>query len=633
MTTLFIQITPLTTNYTIASNLTKMQYRLWLFLYHLDPFGDRPVLIPTPAELARRLNMSVRSVYRALRKLNQLGLFTIASSYTRSIINGVKNKPLGTKKYRQRDFNQKGNGQQRTGYRENTQDSNSQPAETTSSSQQFPDEPNSSCAKNVTTSHNDSKKKEGFNDQSCLTTTNNMNSSLPSFLSEGSPEMSSTLPKQSQPCQNWQTQSPQANDNNGFTAPQTNSDPIKTLSDIEGSENINSIFNSQQPEVGDPWLEDDIYNSTSAEDKNLGAGSSAAGLEHLNENNSSITADNRDDRTSTSSQVKPSRENNSEVVTAEILPESNTTTAIVNRDRSVIVPKQNLFNWLPPGPWSIDGKLDPSFRDWLASEWIKEYGGTIHQKRANVLAYFQNKPAMLPVQWERYRNEYCDRARNAQTRLRSGMAIADNEQQQLLNHHGAILKPLPPEMSPVADKKSPPTVEGDKDPIENKAIKTRPIAVSFNNNLSSHHHSNLYSNTLSSPIPSSIDRTKEIDRTSTIDFNNLPEKEEKPDNPQAYQLYRPEETIQPADPQVLKQMFSNLRNALGLKTKATEDNGGHRRCAEGERQLNKLNHWLADPLLYDEAVKRAKSLGYQIEYNSQGVAVSIVEPEFAHCLD
>ena len=96
MSALFIQITPLTTNYTIASNLTKMQYRLWLFLYHLDPFGDRPVLIPSPAELAQRLDMSVRSIYRALRKLNQLGLFTIASHYTRSITNGVKNKPLGT---------------------------------------------------------------------------------------------------------------------------------------------------------------------------------------------------------------------------------------------------------------------------------------------------------------------------------------------------------------------------------------------------------------------------------------------------------------------------------------------------------------------------------------------------------
>ena len=36
------------------------------------------------------------------------------------------------------------------------------------------------------------------------------------------------------------------------------------------------------------------------------------------------------------------------------------------------------FNWLPEGPWSIEGKLDPNFRDWLAQDWKALYLSLIH---------------------------------------------------------------------------------------------------------------------------------------------------------------------------------------------------------------------------------------------------------------
>jgi len=45
-------------------------------------------------------------------------------------------------------------------------------------------------------------------------------------------------------------------------------------------------------------------------------------------------------------------------------------------------------------------------------------------------------------------------------------------------------------------------------------------------------------------------------------------------------------------------------------------------------QLSKLNSWLKDPILYSEAVKRAKNAGYHIEYSRDGIAIRISEPEF-----
>jgi len=43
-------------------------------------------------------------------------------------------------------------------------------------------------------------------------------------------------------------------------------------------------------------------------------------------------------------------------------------------------------------------------------------------------------------------------------------------------------------------------------------------------------------------------------------------------------------------------------------------------------QLSKLNSWLKDPILYPEAVKRAKSAGYHLEYSRTGVATKISTP-------
>jgi hypothetical protein len=107
------------------------------------------------------------------------------------------------------------------------------------------------------------------------------------------------------------------------------------------------------------------------------------------------------------------------------------------------------FNWLPDGPWSIEGKLDPNFRDWLAKEWQALYGGSIHQKRADVLRHFRKDPANLAIRWEQYHSEFLDRVQKTQILLSKGIQVKPEIQDKLIANQRALTAEFPAEMNPV----------------------------------------------------------------------------------------------------------------------------------------------------------------------------------------
>jgi hypothetical protein len=76
--------------------------------------------------------------------------------------------------------------------------------------------------------------------------------------------------------------------------------------------------------------------------------------------------------------------------------------------------QQRNFNWLPDGPWNLEGKLDANFRDWLANKWVTDYGKDIHTQRANVLSHFKKDPDNLIIRWEQYQGQIGDRTKNEQ---------------------------------------------------------------------------------------------------------------------------------------------------------------------------------------------------------------------------
>lgn len=72
----FIQIPSNLLAYVRSCRLTGTEYALWLILYELAPTGDRYINIPSPRDLAQELRVDIRTLQRAAKRLEDLGLFT-----------------------------------------------------------------------------------------------------------------------------------------------------------------------------------------------------------------------------------------------------------------------------------------------------------------------------------------------------------------------------------------------------------------------------------------------------------------------------------------------------------------------------------------------------------------------------
>lgn len=74
----FVQISSSLLQYVRSRKLTGSQYDLWLYLYELDPYGDRWIDIPSPAELAQVLGYDARTIQRNAIRLQDCDLFDFA---------------------------------------------------------------------------------------------------------------------------------------------------------------------------------------------------------------------------------------------------------------------------------------------------------------------------------------------------------------------------------------------------------------------------------------------------------------------------------------------------------------------------------------------------------------------------
>ena len=57
------------------ANLNKSEFRIWLYLWKVDAFGDKMRVFPTPEKIGEALNLHTRTVARACDKLEDVGLF------------------------------------------------------------------------------------------------------------------------------------------------------------------------------------------------------------------------------------------------------------------------------------------------------------------------------------------------------------------------------------------------------------------------------------------------------------------------------------------------------------------------------------------------------------------------------
>ncbi len=330
-----------------------------------------------------------------------------------------------------------------------------------------------------------------------------------------------------------------------------------------------------------------------------------------------------------------------------ILPKSD----VVNKSETALdvnrplpqTQKEKQFNWVPAGPWCDENnKLNPQFVEWLARDWQKAYGGDLHRKKADVLRHFVKNPANIAISWQQYQSEYLHRYQNASVRMQHGLEIKPDEQQQLLSNHAAVTKPLPEQMNPVAcqlpvtsdqlpDKQLP--VASDQLPVESKQslIETEQLPSDTEEMVTGHcslvtenKQFSSDSKTLTTDDQSLI--SKEVTGHCSLVTEEVTEKvPEGADNPDAYKLFVPnpieeEKLATPEQFKDFKQMLSGLKKNLSMPKAPTP--------VKEASELEKLNEWLADPVLKAEAIARAKANGYGIDYSDYGEPIRIVDLEF-----
>jgi hypothetical protein len=290
--------------------------------------------------------------------------------------------------------------------------------------------------------------------------------------------------------------------------------------------------------------------------------------------------------------------------------------------------KNQDFDWLPDGPWSIEGKLDPNFRDWLAKNWQKRYGGDFHDKQADVLAHFRKDPANLPIRWEQYQKEFVHRVENTQMRLANGCQIPEDQQRNLITHQRAVTAVLPPEMNPVAVVATPSPVLPPKTEEVTRGLEVvEPVAElspgkDFEEaELAPTETCFLVTNCEPSPWESespteepqeltgdgsvsavSVETPSKNSRTeSAPPENSSPASEYTilPDGTRlkVFQRQQKSEPVAPEQAKAFKQMVQGLLKGFGGKREV---------CPKPQSELERLNQWLYDPILREEAILYAR---------------------------
>ena len=239
-----------------------------------------------------------------------------------------------------------------------------------------------------------------------------------------------------------------------------------------------------------------------------------------------------------------------------------------------------VFDWLPDGPWKLDGKLDPNFRDFVANDWLKRFGGDIHSKRADVLSHFKKDPANLPIRWEQYQSEYLNRYESTQILLSNGVEIKPEYQDRLIANQRAITQSLPPELNPLA----------------------QPIAIAL-------------------PEPESAPQLPAS--TADLSLSKTPELPQviKNEEGQTFKVWRASDNeIPPEQAEANRKFLSDaLKNVFGKTAKKD--------TPATMSLLEQLNVWINDPFLRQVAINQVNRNSDRFEclFNDEGVAYHVIE--------
>jgi hypothetical protein len=265
-------------------------------------------------------------------------------------------------------------------------------------------------------------------------------------------------------------------------------------------------------------------------------------------------------------------------------------------------PEIKVFDWLPDGPWKIDGKLDPNFRDFVANDWLKRFGGDIHSKRADVLSHFKKDPANLPIRWEQYQSEYLNRYENTQILLSNGIEIKPEYQDRLIDNQRAITAQLPQELNPVLQQSALATGTSKMTAPQLPASSTPDLSLS---------------KILELPQSEIAPSTPDLSLSKILE---LPQAVKTEDG-QTFKVFRAADIeIPPEQAKANREFLSDaLKNVFG--------NTAKKDTPATMSLLEQLNVWINDPFLRQVAINQVNRNSDRFEclFNDEGVAYHVIE--------
>ncbi len=277
-------------------------------------------------------------------------------------------------------------------------------------------------------------------------------------------------------------------------------------------------------------------------------------------------------------------------------------------------PQQINWRWLPDGPWNIDGKLDREFQEWLAKKWMAEYNRTdIYKAKADVLLHFKKDPTNLAVWWEVYQSQYIAKAENLKTRLDHGCKISNEEKQEAIANHRAVL-PMSEEQQQTT--KQPPVIHQPTPQLKSSTQKIEEQQL-------------VLQGEISDPWEIAAAAEAEVAEAATTEASEFVETSVTDEEGRHYKdvtgiAARQDSDIPEEQRKKVMAKISEFISGLSQKMKIKSQP----QPAEPKNDLETLNEMLLDPVFRKDSeiigkVKQYLCLGYLADYDDAGYPISV----------
>ncbi len=276
-------------------------------------------------------------------------------------------------------------------------------------------------------------------------------------------------------------------------------------------------------------------------------------------------------------------------------------------------PQHINWRWLPDGPWNVDGKLDRNFQEWLAKKWVAKYGDDIYEAKANVLSYFRNDPAKLPIKWEQYHSEFKARFENIDTRLKNGITVSPEQRLNAIANARAVL----------------PLSEGQQQTTKQPPVIHQPIPQLKPSTPNIEEQQPVLQGEITDPWEQAAAAEAEVAEAATTKANEKVETYVTDEEGRRYKdvtgiAARQSKEISAEERKTvaaqLSEFVSNLSQKMKIKSQPQP--------AEPKNELESLNEMLLDPVFRKDSeilgqVKRYLCNGYLADYDDAGYPISV----------